>query len=122
MLIKDLLALNTNAIIENENHDEEDYDAGSEDKDLSQLVDEFLENGKHYSLEGRRGLVALCSLVSALGYKDHNHSMQLSQGASLGDLMNFLEDNSGAIEEVIEWIKRQSGTDWESQLQEYGHE
>lgn len=88
----------------------------TEHKSLDELVDEFLDNEGYHSLEGRRGLTALCALVGALGYKDHNHSLQLSSSASVGDLVNFLEDNSGAIEEVVEWIKRQHSSEWESNL------
>ena len=108
MLIKDLLSLKT-PIQTNESDDHDD-------KSFDEKVQEFLSNEGHYSLEGRRGLIALCSLVGALGYKDHGHSMQLSSTASVGDLVEFLQDNSGAIEAVVDWIMRQNVPEWEENL------
>jgi hypothetical protein len=54
--------------------------------------------------EGRRGLEDLCKLARKLGYKDRLFQMQLSKDACVWDLLEFLEDNSGAIEAIYEWI------------------
>ena len=111
-LIKSLLDLNQQQVVESDDHDHDE----DNQKSFDEMVDEFLENEGFHSLEGRRGLIALCTLVGALGYTDRSHSMQLSSTASVGDLVNFLEDNSGAIEELIEWIKRHGNHEWESNL------
>lgn len=62
------------------------------------------ENDLH-RLEGSKGVSNLCKLVSLLGYKDPLWNGQLSEGGYLGDLMCFLEDNSGAIKAIITWAE-----------------
>lgn len=84
-----------------------------------ELVDRYIDHEKLYSTEGRKGLTNLCQLARALGYKDPNYYGQLTSNASLGDLINFLEDNSGAIEAVINWIRDQESEDWSQSLMDH---
>ena len=69
-----------------------------------ELVEKFLEQEQLFSFEGRRGVLALCKLARALGYKDENYFGQLDSSCSIGDLIQFFEDNSGAVGAVVEWI------------------
>ena len=66
------------------------------------------------SAEGRRGLVNLARLCRVLGYRDPTYSGQLDRDASLGDIVMFLEDNSGAIEAMLTWVARQRVPEWEA--------
>lgn len=52
--------------------------------------------------EGTRGIVDLCKLSEKLGYKSESY---LTYGRSnLLSLVNFLEDNPGAIEAIYNWV------------------
>lgn len=54
--------------------------------------------------EGSRGVQDLCGLVRHLGSKDPFNQLQNNDGSCVGDLMCFLEDNSGCIEAIYNWI------------------
>lgn len=90
-----------------------------EARDVSELVEKFFDHINVHSLEGRRGLTAFARLCRALGYKDDNYYGQLGSDASIGDIINFLEDNSGAIEAMVEFVKDHGGSDWQDNLTEY---
>lgn len=79
------------------------------------LLDTFIDQNNIHHTEGRRGVVNLCKLVAALGYHDGMRFGQLENGAALGDLIAFLEDNSGCIEAVVNWIRKNEGL-WADQL------
>lgn len=72
--------------------------------DMNTALGAFIDEQQLHSFEGRRGVIALCKIARALGYKDDNYYGQLDTNASIGDLINFLEDNSGAIQAVVDWI------------------
>lgn len=68
-------------------------------------IDKILDEKKIYRFEGSRGVSNLCKLVSLLGYRDPFQQGQLSDGGCFGDLICFLEDNPGAMEAVVDWIR-----------------
>lgn len=72
---------------------------------MSSKVQRIIDEDKLFSTEGARGVSNLCKLVRQLGYEDPFSNGHLTNGGTLGDLMCFLEDNPGAIESVVEWIK-----------------
>lgn len=84
---------------------------GSE-SDLSQLIDKFRDKNKINRSEGRRGVEMLCAVSRALGYKDPQCYGQLTRIGSIGDLILFLEDNSGAVDALVEWIGNQNVPEW----------
>jgi hypothetical protein len=85
---------------------------------MHQAVRDFLNSKGLYRTDGRPGVITLAMLVSALGYKDPQCFGQLTREASIGDLIEFLEDNSGAIEAIIGWISRQQHTpEWIAELE-----
>lgn len=88
----------------------------TEVRSFDQLLDDFMEENRMYSFEGRKGLEHLCHLVSALGYKDPNYQLQLSSKASVGDLINFLEDNPGVFEVILDFIKNHDSQEWAENL------
>lgn len=84
--------------------------------DTAELFDAYIDQEKLYRTEGRRGLEHLCQLVRAIGYKDQQHFGQLNQKAAIGDLICFLEDNSGAIEAIQNWIREQNSAEFSEAL------
>lgn len=86
-------------------------------RSLSELIEAFQNEKKAHCLEGSRGLIFLCTLVRALGYKDPQGFGQLTRDAVIGDLLTFFEDNSGAIEALIEWIGRTENEEWKASLE-----
>lgn len=69
-----------------------------------------------FRFEGRRGVEVLCRVAAALGYKDPMHYGQLTSKATLGDLICMLEDNSGLIETMLEWIGSVDSDEWSTNL------
>lgn len=45
----------------------------------------------------------LCKLAEDLGYGGFPHQLQNNNGAYVSSLTNFLNDNPGAIEALVEW-------------------
>jgi hypothetical protein len=90
---------------------------------LTALIEEYRDHKRMHCMEGSRGVENLCKLVRALGYRDSMNRMQFRDGC-LGDLLEFLEDNSGAIEAIVTWIGEREIPEWkeaiESELPERG--
>lgn len=80
-------------------------------------IRELIDQEELYRTEGSRGFSNLCKIVRMIGYKDPLNQGQLSQGGSTGDLMCFFEDNSGAIDAVIDWIAKQRSTEWDEEIE-----
>lgn len=76
-------------------------------------IEKFIDAENLYATEGRRGLTNLCTIVRAIGYHDTQYFGQLSPRASIGDLVEFLEDNSGAVEALMNWIVSRDVPEWE---------
>lgn len=86
-------------------------------QEVGDLVDRYMDQEGLYRIEGRRGVETLCQVTGALGYKDPTYYGQLTSKAVIGDLIMFLEDNPGAIEAVLEWVKQQGNSEWRDNLQ-----
>lgn len=65
--------------------------------DLSDAVDMWIDANKAYSFEGQKGVSHLTDLVKQLGYSN---------------LDEFLSDNSGCLEAMVEWIRDQNVPEW----------
>lgn len=61
---------------------------------LSNTLDDYMTQEYLQSLEGETGLSNLKNVISTIGYDGYG-----------GLLDNFLADNGGCIEAIIEWIK-----------------
>jgi len=89
---------------------------------LADIIEEYVEQEKLYSFDGERGVKNLCRLTRAIGYKDPLHFGQFHQQGAYGDLINFLEDNPGAVQAIRQWIEDQDDDEWkanvESELEE----
>ena len=63
-------------------------------------IEEHISN---YRTEGETGVKNLCKMARLLGYKDNTHFGRF-QGGCYGDLINFLEDNPGAVNAIFEFV------------------
>lgn len=56
--------------------------------------------------EGNRGFQDLCRLAEELHYGGYGFPQQLqnNNGTFVSSLINFLEDNPGAIQAIYDWI------------------
>ena len=79
---------------------------------LSNLLDEYIDQEKLYQTEGQRGLEVLCKISRALGYRDEMHFGQIKYNVTIGDFLEFLKDNPGCVEAILEWIGRQEIQEW----------
>lgn len=79
------------------------------DNAMRELLEEYCEQEGIHRFEGERGVENLTTIAGVLGYK-----------SSRGDnaLIAFLADNSGACEAIVEWIKKQSLTDWQERIED----
>ena len=76
------------------------------ERTVAELLDAYMDQENMHNMEGRRGVENLCKIARALGYKDPMYWGQLTSTAAIGDLVMMLEDNSGMIEAMVEWIGR----------------
>lgn len=86
-------------------------------KDLDELLEHYIDQEELHRTEGRRGIENFARIVRTLGYKDFQFYGQLSNGAALGDIFDFLEDNSGCLEVMIEWIGKQNVPEWRENVE-----
>jgi hypothetical protein len=83
-----------------------------EQMDLAEVIEKWQDEHKLNRLEGTRGVNGFQKLCGALGYKEGNY---LGYG---NEIINFLSDNSGAIEALITWISEQNVPEWKENLLE----
>jgi hypothetical protein len=84
---------------------------------MHELIEKVCDERKLHGNEGRRGVENLCKLVRILGYKDSMHFGQFAHDGAIGDLIEFLEDNSGCVEAIKEWIAEQRVPEWREALE-----
>lgn len=80
-----------------------------DEMDLSDVLNEYINEKKFHSFEGSRGVKRLEELVTDL---NQDYQGRFS-GTSITD---FLEDNPGAIEAIIDWISEQNVDEWKENL------
>lgn len=78
------------------------------ERDMSEVVDQYMAENKMHCMEGTRGVKQFEKLARALGYSDT---------FSVSTLHAFLEDNSGCLEAMVEWIKESRNPDWKAELE-----
>ena len=71
-------------------------------------IEDYLANNKMYSFEGARGVRHLEQIATEVCGYTPDYS---------GVMMNFFQDNPGAIEAVVEWIGNQRHADWKENLE-----
>ena len=85
-------------------------------KSLTELIESFQNEKNVHNFEGKRGLTFLCMLSRALGYRDSLYFGQLTKDAIIGDFLEFLEDNPGVIESIVEWIGNTEIEEWKDSI------
>jgi len=85
--------------------------------DMLNLIEEYRDEKKMHCMEGSTGVENLCRLVNTMGYQDAMHRGQFAQDGCHGDLIEFLSDNPGAIEAIINWIADQNSPEWKEALE-----
>ena len=103
-LIKELIALKSEQQVE-----EQQVNEARDDHDLGELIDKYIDQESLYSWESTRGVRNLQKLVKIL---DPHYR----------DIDTFLEDNSGAIEAIVEWIKDRNVSEWAENVKAELHE
>jgi len=88
----------------------------TEERSMNEVVDLYVEQNDLGSSEGWKGVENLCKLVRAMGYKDTQYLGQFN-GGSIGDLIEFLKDNSGCIDAIVEWIGDSGVPEWKETLE-----
>lgn len=71
---------------------------------ISDVLDQYIDQEQMHSFEGERGVKNLTNIVEALGYCN---------------LKEFLSDNSGAINTIVEWIGEQRCPEWKESLKDH---
>ena len=79
------------------------------------MLDAFIDQNNLHRTEGEQGIINLCQIAYALGYNDPMYFGQLTHKAKVGDLLEFLKDNSGCVEAIIDWIRENEHL-WADQL------
>jgi tRNA U34 5-carboxymethylaminomethyl modifying GTPase MnmE/TrmE len=67
-------------------------------RDTTDIIERYISANRLYNMEGTSGVRNLETLLDAMGY-DRN-----GQFCGASSIMNFLSDNSGAIEAIIQFI------------------
>lgn len=86
-------------------------------KDINELFDKYLEDEKMWNFEGTDGVRNLIDVCDTLGY---------AKGQFIGanSIMNFLADNPGAMESILEFIRDNIDgcPEWQENLMEVAME
>lgn len=83
-LLKDLLSVST---VKQQTDQKEIIEAKA--SDFGEMLQTYMDQQKMYNFEGSRGVRNLKEITRAIGYSS---------------LDAFLEDNSGAIEAIVNWL------------------
>lgn len=81
-----------------------DIEEGEEEKDTAELLQDFISDERLH-FEGDSGLKSLNKVAEAIGYNGHSYAF----GSPLEE---FLSDNPGAQEALIEWIGKTNAPTW----------
>jgi len=86
-----------------------------DDKEFSELLEEYTDQESIHRYEGNQGLDNLNKICHAIGYRGHG----FKYGSSLEE---FLGDNPGACEAIIEWLGEQEIPQFREELITYLNE
>lgn len=81
-------------------------------QDTYELFEKYLEDNRMYHFEGTDGVRNLDNLCANLGYTS-------GQFIGANSIMNFLADNPGAIEAIVEFVRDHIGDipEWQENLE-----
>ena len=81
----------------------------SEEKSAYEVMQIFRDEEKIHCLEGERAIEGLNKICAAIGYNEQCYR----NGSSLEE---FLRDNPGCCDSIVEWIIENMGDDWKEGL------
>lgn len=81
-----------------------------EQMDFNEILNEWQDENSAHHFEDTGGVTKLEKLLGDLGYKTGNY---MGHGH---EIANFLSDNSGAIEAILNWITEQDSDEWRENL------
>ena len=85
-----------------------------EELTMSEVVDKWQKQQNAYRTEGTSGVENLEKLIKALDVQYNDYRFDC--------LREFLRDNSGCVEAMIEWIKEINVKEWKESLESDLHE
>ena len=74
------------------------------DSTQDELLYEFMDREELYSTEGPKGVQNLGKIIRTIGYDN---------------IESFLMDNSGVVEEIVNWIAFNEVDDWKAMLRDH---
>ena len=77
---------------------------------LSKLIEQYCEENKIHRFEGTTGVNNLQKILGVLGYKEGNYF------GYNNEIINFLSDNPGAIEAILNWIGEINSLEWKENI------
>ena len=83
-----------------------------EDLSDGEILDAYLDENQMYHFEGTEGVRKLEKVCKVMGYNNGNFI-----GSEVA-IANFLSDNSGAIEALLEFIRDSGNSEWAEALKE----
>ena len=75
---------------------------------MQDALQRYLDNNKMHCFEGQRGIRHMEQIAHEVCGYTPDYS---------GVMMNFFEDNPGAIQAVVTWIGEQRNADWKENLE-----
>lgn len=84
-------------------------EAELENMDFDEVLNEYMYQNKFHHFEGSTGVKRLQKLVT-------NMNPDYSGRFSGNSIIDFLEDNPGAIEAITNWIAEQNVDEWKDNL------
>lgn len=79
---------------------------------LEEQLNAFCEQNQIYRFEGPDGVESLATIMRTLGYDSKYYK------SNEDVIADFLADNSGACEALVNWIGEQSVPEWKAKLEE----
>lgn len=77
---------------------------------MEEQLNAYMEQERMYNLEGETGVAHLAKIVGRLGYDTDHYKRDETI------ITEFLADNSGAMEAIINWIGEQNVPEWKENL------
>jgi hypothetical protein len=107
-ILKDLLDLQPKTLVVDQPSPAAPIAEARGSDDMSEMIEKWSEQNKAYHWEGDRGVRNFQKLIGVLGYRGMDE---------------FLADNSGCMEAMVEWIGSQTSSEWmENMKREIGED
>ena len=77
---------------------------------MEDQLNAYMEQERMYHVEGETGVAHLAKIVGVLGYDGDHYKRDETM------IAEFLADNSGAMEAIVNWIGEQNVPEWKENL------